>query len=824
MIRHSSLTSLGILPCITLFLLLVSGCDRWIVTTDQPNTTVQTGTPRQLVQQSVGVAGGSVVVNLPGDSLDGLSVTVPSGALTSTQTITVTATSLKTNPFGANFHPLSPLIRIAGISGYAQDIIQVSIPIHKKSGDFAMAFLYNETTKKLEGLPLIALSDTSVTAGTRILSAEGGLAKKTSGASTQSLVDLVVSSFTESALAGSGIISTSFHPGVDDWEFVNYGSYLSPDGNCAGQTITSMWYWYEVKLAGGIPLYHGYDRVKSNDAFWQDNPSGYRFASVIQADLNWDGLQRTLWKNVRDYLPPLSYRAFAAAMLVTGEPQYAGVYSPKDLGGHALVAYKMDYANGKIWVADPNFPGNTNRYFTFSDSIFQPYFSALNAADPGINFTQIGYFAKTAYIDWDKITARYGEFTDKTIGGNAPHAFPHAVVWRLDSDSGALADSAIVGSDTLPVQNRCADCGAYLNAGGATHAQFMTVFDSEGTAVDSVGPPVKSRAAVVLNLVPGLNTVGFYLTGDQQTGTDSVGNGVFSHDYVNFVWRDIFYKKMDIEPQDTNTQTNAPLTLTAHCYGVFPKTWHMEWSIQDTGGIRDTILFSPDSSVKKTWPVAGRYTVLCKLMDDVSGKLFTADSTVVQVGGSTLLARLKQCIRITVLLRGFDSASQSALTLNDGTPLPVISFSNWNGEQGVVGTITWDSTKFSLPYQLSATTGSAVSATTGTITGRISASGTSVDTMTLTSHTVLTDSTYAYNLVETTDQSISLRHFPLLDLYTTQIDIGDEADSTDARPLVTNVTWRMVSTLSGASNTDQTLATINWADPNLYLTVDFTDR
>jgi len=140
MIRHSSLTSLGILPCITLFLLLVSGCDRWIVTTDQPNTTVQTGTPRQLVQQSVGVAGGSVVVNLPGDSLDGLSVTVPSGALTSTQTITVTATSLKTNPFGANFHPLSPLIRIAGISGYAQDIIQVSIPIHKKSGDFAMAF------------------------------------------------------------------------------------------------------------------------------------------------------------------------------------------------------------------------------------------------------------------------------------------------------------------------------------------------------------------------------------------------------------------------------------------------------------------------------------------------------------------------------------------------------------------------------------------------------------------------------------------------------------------------------------------------------------
>jgi hypothetical protein len=808
------------LPC-WIALILLTGCEHSIMA---PKQQLSTGAPLQLMQQSVGASGGTMVVNLPGDSLNGLTVMIPSGALSALQTVTITATSLKSNPFGAHFTPISPLIRIDGITGYVQDVIQITVPIHKKPGDFAMGFFYNESTQKLEGLPLFDLTDTSVTVGTRVLSAEGGLSKKKAQTSTKSLVDLIVSSFTESMLAGTGILSTSFTPGIDDWEFTNYGSYIAPSGHCAGQSISSMWYWYEIKLNGGINLYHGYDRDKTNNLFWQDNPYGYRLASVVQADLNWDGLQRILWANIRQYLPPLSYRAFAAAMLVTGEPQYAGINAP-NIGGHALVAYKMDYANGKIWVADPNWPGNTNRFFTYGNSTFQPYSSALNAGDKGISFTQIGYFGKTAFIDWDKIGARYKEFRDSTIGTNPPNIFPHATLWRLDKDSGALADSSIVDSSSLPVQNRCADCQAAWSIGNSAKFQLMSVFDTEGTTLYSTtSTNLPPSGITVLQLDPGPNVLGFYLLGSELTGKDSLGNNIFKDKFVNFIWRKIFYKKMDLEPQDTSIEPNAPLTMTAHCYEIFPKKWHIKWSIEDTGGIRDTVIFAPDSSVIKRWPVPGHYSVACYLMDDVSGKLFTADSTTVTVGVPSLLAKLKQCVRINFFLGGMDTVG---MKLNDGMPLQGIKIANWNGQQGVAGTISWDTTYFSLPYQLSTSMGGTVSSTTGMITGRISASGTSIDTMTLTTHTVVSDTIYAgMVVVETTDDTIALRHFPLVgfDTVPQQIDIGNQVDSTDIKPLVTGVQWRMVSTVNGSGNTDELLSTINWTDPNLYMTVDFTDK
>jgi hypothetical protein len=45
------------------------------------------------------------------------------------------------------------------------------------------------------------------------------------------------------------IISTGFTPGVDDWEFTNFGSYISP-GVIARSSISAMWYYYEKKLKG----------------------------------------------------------------------------------------------------------------------------------------------------------------------------------------------------------------------------------------------------------------------------------------------------------------------------------------------------------------------------------------------------------------------------------------------------------------------------------------------------------------------------------------------------------------------------------------------
>ncbi|MBK8641821.1 MAG: hypothetical protein IPN15_06215 [Saprospiraceae bacterium] len=74
---------------------------------------------------------------------------------------------------------------------------------------------------------------------------------------------------------------SGFRPGIDDWEFPNEGSYIEPEGHCAGQSLTAMWYYHVHKLSlNEHPLYDRFSTLPS--PIWQDNVKGYRFSSVIQ--------------------------------------------------------------------------------------------------------------------------------------------------------------------------------------------------------------------------------------------------------------------------------------------------------------------------------------------------------------------------------------------------------------------------------------------------------------------------------------------------------------------------------------------------------------
>ena len=113
--------------------------------------------------------------------------------------------------------------------------------------------MYDEVTGKIEALPAIVSDDNSITVETRHFSTStisGGL-QLNKKLNESSFANIVISSIKESALSGQSVISSGFTPGIDDWEFINYGSYISPGGHCAGQSMTSMWYFYDKKLKGG---------------------------------------------------------------------------------------------------------------------------------------------------------------------------------------------------------------------------------------------------------------------------------------------------------------------------------------------------------------------------------------------------------------------------------------------------------------------------------------------------------------------------------------------------------------------------------------------
>src|ERR1700730_16111126 len=95
---------------ITLFLitagLYLAGCK--LLT--QPNSNpppsssgnISAGPSRAVLTQSVTSSGGTIKISSPGDSLDGLTITVPNGGYTSSRNFTISESHITSHLLGAN--------------------------------------------------------------------------------------------------------------------------------------------------------------------------------------------------------------------------------------------------------------------------------------------------------------------------------------------------------------------------------------------------------------------------------------------------------------------------------------------------------------------------------------------------------------------------------------------------------------------------------------------------------------------------------------------------------------------------------------------------
>jgi len=176
-------------------------------------------------------------------------------------------------------------------------------------------------------------------------------------------------------------------------------------------------------------------------------------------------------------------------MLVTGEPQLAVIrQSTPDYAGHAVVIYKISVTDGKLYVADPNFPNNresgkgteTIRTIDFVNGSFAPYPSALNAASSKINFDQIGYFAKTAYVDWAKITSRWAEFEAGTIGNDR---FPNYRLYVNSTEGSRLIDNINVDDNEIDIVCKSSEFPKYIAF--TDYLREFEVFNGAGQYVSS---------------------------------------------------------------------------------------------------------------------------------------------------------------------------------------------------------------------------------------------------------------------------------------------------------------------------------------------------
>jgi hypothetical protein len=228
---------------------------------------------------------------------------------------------------------------------------------------------------------------------------------------------------TASSTAASG-------PVIDDWDFVNNGSYVARRTATArarasarsGTTSSS------ASPAARRRCSDRFDEPQRTTIPYGATPAPWtRTTATPTASRRWsrttrrtayDATERAFDHATKAKLGTAQYYAFAYAILVTGEPQYVGLYADAG-GGHAMIVYAVDRRR----PADrrPELPRrlpDDRVTYAAASGVLGPYKSSSNwrPTARGLTFQAIGYYAKTALVDWTSLGGRWEQFLDGTIG------------------------------------------------------------------------------------------------------------------------------------------------------------------------------------------------------------------------------------------------------------------------------------------------------------------------------------------------------------------------------------------------------------------------
>ncbi|MCX6152012.1 MAG: PKD domain-containing protein [Ignavibacteriales bacterium] len=661
---------------------------------------VTVGESIDLKTQSIGSTGGTIKVDKPGDKLNGMEIIVPTSAFTQTKNFKISYAEIKEHKFGPDFNPITPMIRIDYGGGYADSVMTLKLPATVPPGQFAMGFYYNEESGELEGIPVIAINDNEIVLATRHfsgnhlsngkslgkqLSSNGIMAPKT-------YVDIIAASMQTSKLFE--LQESGFRPGIDDWEFANYGSYIAPGGHCTGQSMTAMWYYNVHKLGMNEPSLYGRFETIPGD-LWQDNPGGFRFASVVWKDQNPATRQAWLvnFNNIgtkRFSRDSLHYLAFAYAIHLTKQPQLTEIWNAT--GGHAMIVYKTNFR--VLSIADPNFPSSYSRLISLgSDGKFIPYESKANANDPPTIYPEINYVAKSSLFSFEKIGQRWTEVENKTIGNDLFPAYQLKI--KNDNDK-ELTDQMNTEKDTLKVYGN----GPASACIGGTSYLWVQVFNDKGNKISVQADEFKGIP--VIPLKAGLNKLGLYIQG-------RIGNDKWR--FLDFKWFNIYYSSLRIDPNPIAGKPNEDVTITARTNGTAPQNAKYVWTFGDE---TSEVTKNNDSVVVHKFTKEGEFSVEVKLYDNSNNKLVGSATTTAKINNVNIIDILHKCTAADVTLYGdhlsstgasFGMMMYMASNANLSTEIPVV----WNGN-----TFTANGTFLDAIYQ-GAKSGSRTLQFTGTV-------------------------------------------------------------------------------------------------------------
>ena len=752
---------LFLLACLLAVSFLLAGCskDNGTEIASAPprgvTGTIETGKKVEAAKEKISADGGSIIVDNEDSAIDGLELDVPAGSYPDDIEFKISSAPVEDHTFGDAFNPITPLISIDNGGDFSENIMQITIPVDIPDDQFAMGFIYDDETQTLEGMPLLARDAHSITVGTR------------------HFTDMLISMIPYAKLKKD--IDTGFRPGIDDWQFVNYGSYIAPGGHCAGQCLTALWYYINQPDGADLTLYGRYDNNGEKPAtldFWWDDSLGYRFASTVQADIKWTSFANNFWGNLAGVDDQTNYYLFAYSMQVTGEPQEVGIFSSE--GGHDMICYRI--YQGNLYIADPNYPGNTDRRIEFTDGKFKPYNSAANAAElaagHNVAYDKIGYCAKTTTIDWKVVEQHWDEFKDGTIGDTV---FPdNYVLAYLDKDGKKQGlpekDEKLVSSQP--------------NIKFAIDSQASNL----GLAVFQDGKQINGASS------------GYKLeNGDNVFGLAVLGKINDNWQYIDFRYVTVTYSGVSIEPESQTGEIGDVLSYEAVCDKP-PKNARYDWYVD---GELQQIDLGPD--FQTTFNKAGEYTVTVRMMDENEENVQEAESLTVIQGPTTTTVNALGLLQEFKYLK----AGMSGNFLGEFVyPKSSESKSFYNGYE--IPSYGWEAAYKSMELEWNGTSFSGSHSNdleTFRISGQAADDGSQINHIEYTYTYRFSDSD---GYVTERDVRISLQNIPINESSLYSSDFSYSARGSDFQAILTDFYYHELRTKNGELKEEDTITSPDW--------------
>jgi hypothetical protein len=709
---------------------------------------IDTGKEIKAVAKSVGTEGGFITLDDEESPLNGMVLTIPPNTYGDKKKFEISYAPIESHTFGSLFNPVTPLISIDNGGEFADQLMEVTIPIDLPEDHFAMGFIYDSESQKLEGMPLVSLHSNSITVATR------------------HFTDMLISIIPNAKLKKD--IDTGFRPGIDDWQFVNYGSFVAPGGHCAGQSVTALWYYVTQPDGAGYTLNGRYDNNGEKPAtpkLQYDDSYGYRLASVVQKDIDWESFANDLWYNLAGVDDQLTYNLFAYSMQLTGEPQEVGIFSSQG-GGHDMICYRI--FEGNLYIADPNYPCNIDRRIEFVDDKFKPYNSGANAeeiaAGEGKEYETIQYCAKTTTVDWSLIESRWKEFREGTIGNNK---FPSS--YTLLYVDGKGKERALPIDEELVWDSNSIDLKIKGEDFNITHA-FACYRGEERVTEQTDG----------FELIAGENELGIFVLG-------KVNN---KWKYIDFHDVTIICGDLVISPNKQNGEIGEELNFEAIAENP-PKNARYDWYVDGHLLQRD---YGPDFTA--SFDEAGEYQITVKLMDQNEKNVQEAQATAVIEAKTTTTQEVnnldylhnmkyyKHNMSGNFIFDYIYSSRTETKTIYNEFPFP----SRYKSDE--LMEITWSGASFSGEYS--------EDEVYGTISGTVSEDGSMITS--LNSYWTYEKTSTDYEdreIVVEFESSLSMQNIPLPTLYSNSKEFLLQSFNEDFAESFVEFTYREEATRGG---------------------------